>query len=169
MLAAAGVASSLQVKMFNVYADSGIAGMTAAVAGAGNSLVLAVTVLTSLTNDDVSYIYSNSTTEMVLQFALDAKRAGCNGVVCSPKELEMLGRHQELNGFLKVTPGVRPEWAEANDQKRIMTPGEAILAGADYLVIGRPITNPPQSIGTPVDAARRIATEIDSVVDKGGE
>jgi len=66
--------------------------------------------------------------------------------------------------LLKITPGVRPEWAATGDQKRIMTPAEAIKAGADYLVIGRPITKPPAEIGTPVDAAKKIAGEIASVL-----
>lgn len=79
-----------------------------------------------------------------------------------PLELEELSR---LNrDILKVTPGVRPVWAAANDQKRVMTPSEAIKAGATALVIGRPITNPPKEIGTSVEAVRRIFDEISSAL-----
>jgi orotidine-5'-phosphate decarboxylase len=66
-----------------------------------------------------------------------------------------------------VTPGVRPAWAHTDDQKRTMTPGEAIAAGASYVVIGRPITQPPAEIGTPIDAARSIAEEIARSLEAG--
>lgn len=100
----------------------------------------------------------------VLQFARDAKIAGCDGIVCSPQELDLLGKQKELGDLLKVTPGVRPDWASAGDQKRTMTPAEAVKAGATSLVIGRPITKPPAGVGTSVDAAQKIANEIASVL-----
>jgi len=62
--------------------------------------------------------------------------------------------------LMKVTPGVRPEWAGHGDQKRVMTPREAIQAGADAIVIGRPITQPPREVGSPLDAVKRILEEI---------
>ncbi len=65
---------------------------------------------------------------------------------------------------MKITPGVRPQWASAGDQKRIMTPSEAIKAGATALVIGRPITKPPTEVGSPVDAVKKIVEEIASVL-----
>lgn len=68
--------------------------------------------------------------------------------------------------MLKITPGVRPDWAAAGDQKRIMTPHDAIRAGATALVIGRPITNPPREIGAPATAAQRIAKEIASALEE---
>ena len=89
-----------------------------------------------------------------------AKSAGVQGIICSPKELLILHSHRIAKDLLKVTPGVRPEWAAANDQKRIMTPAEAIRAGATHLVIGRPITKAPESIGSMVNAADLIAEEI---------
>lgn len=88
-----------------------------------------------------------------------AQENGLDGVIASPQEIEAIRRYCQPE-FLVVTPGIRPEWAVAGDQKRIMTPGKAIKAGADYLVIGRPITKPPKEIGDPVDAAKKIAEEI---------
>ncbi|MBI2636782.1 MAG: orotidine-5'-phosphate decarboxylase [Parcubacteria group bacterium] len=179
-MAGAGKAiSKLGVRMFNVHASAGIEGMIAAREGArsvgmqdegwsgtrplvvpGNCLILAVTVLTSFEENNAHLIYGGPTKAKVLQFARDTKVAGLDGVICSPQELELLGKQKELAGLGKVTPGVRPEWAAAQDQKRVMTPGEAIKAGANYLVIGRPITKPPEEIGSPVQAAQRIAEEI---------
>ncbi len=157
---AAKAVAGLKVGMFNVHASAGIEAMMAAVANKGRSLVLAVTVLTSLEENNAYLIFGGPSKAKVLQLARDAKFAGCDGVICSPQELELLGKQKELEGLLRVTPGVRPEWAVARDQKRIMTPTEAIKAGADYLVIGRPITKPLEEIGTPVDAAKKIAEEI---------
>ena len=157
---AAKAVARLNVKMFNVHASAGVEAMMAAVANKGQSLVLAVTVLTSLEENNAHLIFGGPSKAKVLQLAREAKLAGCDGVICSPQELELLGKQEELGNLLKITPGVRPEWAVAGDQKRIMTPVEAIKAGATALVIGRPITKPPAEIGTPVDAAKRIAEEI---------
>ncbi|MFH1170558.1 MAG: orotidine-5'-phosphate decarboxylase [Candidatus Vogelbacteria bacterium] len=154
----------LNVKMFNIHASAGIEAMMEAVAYKGKSLVLAVTVLTSLEENNAHLIFGGPTKAKVLQLARDAMIAGCDGVVCSPLELELLGKQKELAGLLKIVPGVRPDWATAGDQKRIMTPTEAIKAGATALVIGRPITNPLPNIGTPVQAVQRILEEINSVL-----
>ncbi|MEI7539589.1 MAG: orotidine-5'-phosphate decarboxylase [Candidatus Saccharibacteria bacterium] len=153
---ASNVISDLGVKMFNVHASAGVEAMRAAVANKRGSLVLAVTVLTSLDQYDAQLIFGSSAEAKVLQFARDAKLAGCDGIVCSPQELMMLGKNKELSGLLKVVPGIRPKGSSKNDQERFMTPGQAIEAGADYLVIGRPITGDK----SPVEAAKRIADEI---------
>ncbi len=158
------VVAGLNVKMFNVHASAGIEAMMSAVANKGQSLVLAVTVLTSLEENNAHLIFGNPSKAKVLQLARDAKLAGCDGIICSPQELELLGKQKELGSLMKITPGVRPEWASAGDQKRIMTPAEAIKAGATALVIGRPITKPPTEIGTPEDAAKKIAEEISAVL-----
>lgn len=160
--------SGLGVKMFNVHASIGVEAMIEAVCNKGKSLLLAVTVLTSLEENNAHLIFGAPTKAKVLQLARDAKLAGCDGIICSPQELDLLGKQRELNDMIKVTPGVRPEWATTGDQKRIMTPAEAIKAGATALVIGRPITKPPAEMGiTPVDAAKMIAEEITSALLKG--
>lgn len=161
---AAKAVARLNVKMFNVHASAGIEAMMAAVSYKGQSLVLAVTVLTSFEENNAHLIFGGPSKAKVLQLARDAKIAGCDGIICSPQELELLGRQRELDGLLKITPGVRPEWAVVGNQKRVMTPAEAIKAGATALVIGRPITKPPAEIGTPADAAKKIAEEIAAVL-----
>lgn len=163
---AAKAAAELKVAIFNVHASAGIDSMRAAVQNKGDSKVLAVTVLTSLDDKSSEHIFGAPSKQKVLQFAFDAKEAGIDGIVCSPQELEMLSKHSELDSLSRVTPGVRPEWASANDQKRVMTPGEAILAGATALVIGRPITKPPKEVGDPTFAARRIASEIEAALKR---
>jgi orotidine-5'-phosphate decarboxylase len=119
-------------------------------------LLLGVTVLTSFdVNDLLETGVSGAVNDQVRRLAELAKTSGLDGVVCSPLEAEQLRR--DLGpGFKLVTPGVRPTWSEANDQKRIMTPVEAVTAGADFLVIGRPISGAPD----PAAAAARIALEL---------
>ncbi|MCH7936931.1 MAG: orotidine-5'-phosphate decarboxylase [Proteobacteria bacterium] len=164
---AKAVKSMLPLKpfMLDVHASGGETMMRAAVDAVGNApgdskdrpLVLAVTVLTSLGDDDLAAIGINGTVEkQVLRLAQMAKDSGLDGVVCSALEAEAL-RAAMGPDFKLVTPGIRPDWAAADDQKRIVTPSEAIKNGADYLVIGRPITETQD----PADAARRIADEID--------
>lgn len=150
----------LGVDMFNIHASGGVEMMKAAVDNKGESKVLAVTVLTSLSEEDAHSIYGAPSKGKVIEFARWAKIAGVDGLICSPQELQVLGRQKELDGLLRVTPGVRPDWAARGDQKRVMTPGEAVEAGADYLVIGRPITKPPSDIGNPIAAAKMIAEDI---------
>lgn len=161
---AARVVAGLNVKMFDVHASAGVEAMMAAVDNRGSSLVFAVTVLTSLEENTAQLIFGGTTKAKVLQMARDAKIAGCDGIICSPQELRFLSEHRELDGLLRITPGIRPAWAVAGDQKRIMTPAEAVKAGASFVVIGRPITKPPPEIGTPIQAARRIEEEIASVL-----
>ena len=96
----------------------------------------------------------------VTQFAGIALAAGADGIICSPRELPWLEKIISPRPFARVTPGVRPQWAAGDDQKRTLTPSEAIRAGATQLVIGRPILRPPSSIKTPVEAAKRILDEI---------
>jgi len=158
--AASRAVSSMGVKMFNVHASCGMDSIKAAADNKGASLLLVVTVLTSTSDDESKRIFGTPAHEKVIQFAQDAKAAGADGIICSPQELELLAQLPDLRSLLKVTPGVRPEWAEANDQKRILTPAQAMKMGATHLVIGRPISNPPRGIGTPIDAAKKILEEI---------
>jgi orotidine-5'-phosphate decarboxylase len=128
----------------------------AAEAGRKRPKVVAVTVLTSLDDGDLAAVGQHGpAADQVLRLARLAEASGLDGVVCSPHEVGLL-RREIGDAFALVVPGVRPDWAGADDQKRVMTPGEAIAAGADHLVIGRPITKSAD----PVGAARRIAVEI---------
>lgn len=116
--------------------------MRAAVAGRGDAdlCLLGVTVLTSMDDEDVSAAgYAGAAADLVKSRAVAARAAGMGGIVCSPHEV---GTLRELAGpdMVLVTPGVRPKGSSADDQKRIMPPGDAIRAGADYIVCGRPIT-----------------------------
>jgi orotidine-5'-phosphate decarboxylase len=155
--------AALSVKMFTVHASAGKKALQAAVAGRGTALVLAATVLTSHSWDECESIFGASDTEKVLQFAHDARIAGCDGIVCSPKELSLFvtpERRHVFRGLLKVTPGIRARDAPPDDQQRTMTAAEAVGAGADYLVIGRPITQADK----PVAAAKQFVAEVAEVV-----
>jgi orotidine-5'-phosphate decarboxylase len=135
--------------------------MAAAVRGcAGSGLkVLAVTVLTSLSDDDLAEIgYASSARALVERRIHQALAAGCDGVVASPQEAA-LARQIGGQHFLVVTPGVRPDWAAKNDQARAATPAEALRAGASHLVCGRPIT----AAADPRAAALRVAAEMATV------
>jgi orotidine-5'-phosphate decarboxylase len=120
-------------------------------------LLLGVTVLTSLKGPDLAEVgVGGDVASQVLRLAGLAKAAGMDGVVCSPHEIEVLRKEYGQN-LVIVTPGIRPVWAAARDQKRIMTPAEAMARGADYLVIGRPIT----AASSPNEAFLRVVEELD--------
>jgi len=155
------------VKMFNLHASAGEEAIAKAVANKGEALCLGVTVLTSIDEDECLSIFGDFPSYKVIQFAnmLVGKKA--DGIICSPKELGVLS--EENINLLKVTPGIRPKWAQTGDQKRVMTPYEAIKAGADYLVIGRPIREPPKEIGSSVEAAKNIAQEIEQALREKGD
>ena len=124
--------------------------------GKDRPLLLGVTVLTSLKEEELRRVgIDHSVADQVLRLAALARDSGLDGVVSSPHEIEIIKK--ECGGeFLVVTPGIRPAWAAAQDQKRIMTPAEAIGKGADYLVIGRPITAAP----SPHEAFLKVLAEI---------
>jgi orotidine-5'-phosphate decarboxylase len=119
--------------------------------------LIAVTVLTSMTEDEVHEIgLSGTTADNVSRLAHLAKDCGLDGVVCSAKEASRLKQENGAD-FVMVTPGIRPGWAAAGDQTRIMTPHEAMAAGSDYLVIGRPIT----AAEDPLAALERLVAELE--------
>lgn len=153
-------AAGLGIRMLTVHAAGGAAMLRAATDAAAAApqppLVLAVTVLTSLSDEDLRQTgISGRVVDQVLRLAALARDHGCGGVVASAQEAPELRR--ELGaGFAIVTPGVRPAGGDKADQARIVTPAEAIAAGATYLVVGRPITASPD----PAAAARRMLDEI---------
>lgn len=137
-------AADLGVWMVNVHALGGRRMMQAAREAiedaAHKPLLIAVTILTSLAQDELAEVgLAGSPQENVLRLAGLAQQSGMDGVVCSPMEVSAL-RESCGDGFALVTPGVRPAGAASDDQKRIMTPQDAISMGSSYLVVGRPIT-----------------------------
>lgn len=158
--------SQLGVSMFNVHASCGEDSMRAAVKNKGKSTTLAVTVLTSTDNENCQKIFGSSVKNKVPQLAMMAKNAGIDGIICSAQDLEYTKEYPDLDSLLKITPGIRSAWAAINDQKRIATPAEAIKNGADFLVIGRQITDPPAKVGTMIKAAILTAEEIELAIQE---
>ena len=162
-------ACRLGVRMVNVHALGGRGMMARTVAevdriaprgSAERPLLLAVTILTSSTETTLKEIgIDRSVREMVPRLARLAQEAGMDGVVASPQEVDLI-RAACGPDFAIVTPGVRPGFASLDDQKRVATPGEAISAGADYLVIGRPIS----AAADPVAAAALILDEMSAAL-----
>ena len=143
-------AAGYGVDLLTIHATAGRSALSAAVTAAGEGAksagcpppkLLAITLLTSLNSRDLAFDLQVpiELPEYVLKMAILARETGINGVVCSPQEAQQL-RQICGDNFLLVCPGVRPKWADRGDQRRYMTPSEAVKAGANYLVIGRPIT-----------------------------
>ncbi|HET9991045.1 MAG TPA: orotidine-5'-phosphate decarboxylase [Kofleriaceae bacterium] len=148
--------AGLGAGLLTVHASGGHAMLEAAVKAAGGMRVLAVTVLTSLDDDDLAQIGAVApVADLVKKRAQLAVAAGCHGIVASPHEVGIL-RDVVPKEFLIVTPGVRPTGSAAGDQKRVMTPREARAAGADLVVIGRPL----RDAASPAAAARAIVEEL---------
>lgn len=152
-------ARGLGVSMVTVHASGGRDMMRAAADAAEEEVtVLGVTVLTSLGPDALAQNWGRTSVdppEEVLRLAREAHLAGLGGMVTSPQEVALV-RSELGRGTVLVTPGIRPTGSDVGDQTRVATPGEAALAGSDYLVIGRPITESPD----PLAALERIQTEI---------
>ncbi len=169
--AAAREAAQLGVRMINVHASGGRKMMAAAregvesvSSGASRPLILAVTALTSLTPEDLQEIgLAGTPEEAVIRLAQLAQRAGMDGVVASAKEAAAI-RAACGQKFIIVTPGIRPAASAAQDQARVSTPADAIRAGADYLVVGRPITG----AADPAAAADAVAAEIQEAISAPG-
>ena len=157
---ACAVAADLGVWMLNVHASGGRRMMETARqrldSAAHRPLLIAVTVLTSLADADLKEVgFSDSAQSLVMRLAKLAFDCGLDGVVCSAQEVAAV-RAGLGGGFLLVTPGIRPAGSAADDQKRIMTPGDAVSAGSSYLVIGRPVT----AAADPVQQLLTIESEI---------
>lgn len=155
------------IAMFNVHATGGLEMMQQTMTATRQAAehtnapmpkVIAVTILTSIGDKESSEVgFGSAVQELVSKLALLAKQAGLDGVVASAKEVVAI-RKACGPDFLIVTPGIRPDWSSSDDQKRIVTPAQAMRDGADYLVIGRPITK----ASSRRDAARRIVEEMES-------
>jgi orotidine-5'-phosphate decarboxylase len=158
-------AAKQDVFMFNVHAAGGRKMMESVAKEvkkiSPETLAIAVTVLTSFSEEDIQELYKTDLAikELAMHWAKITKESGMDGVVCSPWEASAV---KEVCGpeFKTVCPGVRPQWAATNDQQRIMTPKNAILKGCDFLVVGRPITKAED----PVKAARLVLQEIEEAL-----
>nr|WP_232362621.1 orotidine-5'-phosphate decarboxylase [Salinimonas chungwhensis] len=155
-------AAELGVWMVNVHASGGKPMMEAALKAVRGSShpqtkLIAVTVLTSMDNAQMEQINGNvSVAEQVGRLASLTVESGLDGIVCSAKEAESL-RKVIPAGFLLVTPGIRPHGSDTGDQKRVMTPADAIAAGVDYLVMGRPITQ----ASNPLDVLQQVTDSLE--------
>lgn len=152
-------AAALGAGLLTVHAAGGRAMLEGAVKAArevGDTRILAITVLTSMDEADLAAVGDQGPiADLVVKRAKLAADAGCDGVVASPHEIAAI-RAAVGDGLLIVTPGVRPAGSAAGDQKRVMTPREARAAGADLVVVGRPLRDAPD----PADAARAVIAEL---------
>lgn len=165
---ASRVLTRLNCAMFNVHAAGGFAMMQktknesvaeAKAMGIEPPMLLAVTVLTSISQQELEQemmVSGLSVQDLVVKWAILAQKAGMDGVVCSPQEIRLI-KEACGEGFKTVTPGIRPAWSEAGDQKRITTPRQALELGTDYMVIGRPITKAE----SPKETALKIIEELE--------
>ncbi|MDO8464673.1 MAG: orotidine-5'-phosphate decarboxylase, partial [Gallionella sp.] len=156
--------AGLGIWMVNVHALGGRRMLEAAREAVAQATrppkLIAVTVLTSMAQEDLADIGINATpAEMVLRLAILARDSGLDGVVCSAQEAALL-RKQCGNEFCLVTPGIRPAQASLDDQSRVMTPLAALQAGASYLVIGRPITKAVDPLQALLDIHREIGEPV---------
>ena len=156
---AIAVAEKMGVAISNVHACGGLKMLQAASEQAKTHELFAVTILTSLSQTEMTneILYPKTLEDMVLHFASLAQKANLTGVVCSPKEIKMI-KSKLGSDFKTLTPGIRPSWAQKNDQTRVLTPREAKDLGTDYIVVGRPITKSQN----PIKAVDDILLELQS-------
>jgi orotidine-5'-phosphate decarboxylase len=156
--AAARALAGLAPDFLTVHGDPHVVEAAVAGRGGGPTRILAVTVLTSLDRADLdaALIRDGGVSDLVLERARRAYAAGADGVIASPREAARLRALPESAGKLIVTPGIRPSGAAAGDQKRTATPAQALAAGADHVVVARPIVSAPD----PAAAARVILDEM---------
>src|SRR6266446_7793216 len=166
-VAAAGIeATRLGASIFNIHASGGVEMMKRTAAAVAETAgreslarpaVIAVTALTSLDSEALNQLgIQTEPRSLVKRLARAAFESGLDGVVASPQEIEIIRHEVEDPRFIVVTPGIRPRGASSDDQRRTTTPADAIRAGADYIVIGRPVLDAPD----PVSSAREVMAEI---------
>lgn len=155
----------LNPKYVDVHTSAGFEAVVNAVKNSPNSTVLGITVLTSIDEEECILIFGDPRNGAVLKFAQMLVKAEAGGIVCSGQELIYLKENLGKQFYLleKIIPGIRPLWAPPNDQKAFMTPTDALKNGADRIVVGRPITNPPKEIGGMVNAAKLFVEEIEKI------
>ena len=164
-------AAGLGVDMFNVHAGGGLEMMQRAreatiegalAKGLAAPKLIAVTILTSFDQDGLAKVgFGGAVEDNVKRLAALTNEAGLDGVVCSSKEIGFIREAVENQEFLTVCPGIRPLWAAKGDQKRIMTPSQALEAGVNHIVVGRPITKAEN----PVEAVKKILEEMNITED----
>ncbi|RMD46591.1 MAG: orotidine-5'-phosphate decarboxylase [Alphaproteobacteria bacterium] len=150
--------AQFELDFLTVHGDPHVVRAAVAGRGAAPTRILAVTILTSLDRADLdaALIRPGAIPDLVVERARRAFEAGADGVIASPAEAAAIRALPEAEGRLIVTPGVRPAGASRDDQKRVATPAEAIAAGADHVVVGRPITRAPD----PRAAAEAVLAEL---------
>lgn len=152
-------------EFINIHTSSGMESMKALTESVSKNSkepytkTLGVTALTSLSEQEIQEIFGRNHTEAVKHMGRMALQSGLDGLICSPQEIPVIRNDEELDGLVLATPGVRPQWANKNDQQRVTTPREAIEMGGNYVIIGRPITQSPLE-GGPEESVARIVSEI---------
>jgi orotidine-5'-phosphate decarboxylase len=147
-------AENITADIISVHASGGVKMMKEAIASGKE--IFAVTMLTSFSPNEVKLIYNREVNDAVLVLARLAKEAGVSGIVCSSQELKIIKNHPEFKDLKLVVPGIRSAGVDTNDQVRVSTPAEAVQNGADFLVIGRQITQADD----PVNALLNIEKEL---------
>jgi len=162
------IVSHGNVAAFNLHAASGIKSMRNAVKAKGTAQVLAVSVLTSLSEEETFLIFGTPAKAKVLQFARDAVLAKVDGMICSPLELPLFDEYEEINGLERWTPGIRPDWSITGQQKRFTTPGQAIKLRATKVIVGSPLYKHPPKFASPTEAAQAVIQEISNALSERG-
>ncbi len=145
--------------MINIHADNSLAAIRAAAQNKGRAILLGVSVLTSIDPVEAELLLGRSVRAQVLYCARNLVLGGADGIICSPQELEMFRDYPELKGLIKITPAIRLPGQPQNDQRRTMTPAEAIEKDVDAIVVGRAISKPQEGKSC-ADMARLIVEEI---------
>jgi len=157
------ILSDLGVCMLSVQAEQGKKSITAAIDNKGKSMLFAATPRSSVDHEEC-YRVRSMTSKQSTRLMQIAELSGIDGVICSSHETANIRLH--VPESIIATRDVRPNWVSVKNRKKVITPGEAILAGADAVIIGKPISQPPNFIGDPTRAAEQIVLEIEAALEK---